>query len=449
MTINFFDWNSTDNATKQKIFARAQTDLAHYIDQIRPIVEDVRKRGDAALAHYEDKFNNVTLDPTALKVSQDELDAAEGQVDDDIKDTLQACVGNVRTHYKAAKRHFSSWFTETQPGVVTGEIASPIESVGLYVPGAKNTFPSTVYMLGVPASVAGVPNVSMITQAMPDGRINPVTLYTAKLSGIENIYKISGAHGIAALGFGTQTVPAVGKILGPGSMYALAARLILPAYGVMVDPGFPAGPSESIVLCDGSANPHNTVLDMINEAEHGDDSCGILVTHDKELADYVREHLPKEIESLPEPQRGYCQTNMCSYGGIIVTDSIDESIQFVNDYAPEHVLVKVDSPEDVVPRIHNAAAILVGEWTPNTLANFSLGSNHSLPTGGAASIYSGASLLEFMKFAQYGSVQNQAAFEAVGKPAAHMARIEGFPGHENAVTKRTNNNRGGKPFNPS
>lgn len=435
MKINYFRWKDMSAAEKDKIFNRNQTDLGKFIEAVKPIIEDVRARGDAALVEYEQKFNGVKLDAAAIKVSAEEIAAAENQVDNETKAAIDICAANVKKHNEAALKSYSGFETEIVPGVITGERLNAIDSAGLYIPGAKNTFPSTVFMLGVPAHVAGVRHVSMITQAREDGSINPVTLYAAKVSGVKNIYKISGAHGIAALAFGTDTVTPVGKILGPGGMYALAAKLLLPQYR-MIDTGFPAGPSESIVLADETADPDNTILDILNEAEHGEDSAGILITHDQKLADYVHDNLPGAINALPEPQKSYCAKVMENYGAVIVTNSLQESISVTNEYAAEHVLVKTKDAENVAAQIHHTGAILIGEMTPNTLANFSLGSNHSLPTAGAAKIFSGASILQFLKSVQTGHVKTKAGYDAVAPAAAKMAEIEGFPAHGDALSKR-------------
>lgn len=423
-------------AEKQQIFGRNQHDLSSFIEAVRPIVDDVRERGDQALVDYEAKFNQVTLKPDQLLVTQAEIKKAVDEVDADVHKTLEACIENVEAHNKAALKAYAGGFMEeVQEGVLSGERLTPLDSIGLYVPGAKNTFPSTVYMLGVPAKVAGIKHRSMITQARADGSVNPVTLCAAHLSGIDQIYKISGAHGVAGLAFGTQTIDPVGKILGPGGMYALAAKLLLQQYR-MIDTGFPAGPSESIVLVDDTSDYNNTIWDVLNEAEHGADSAGVLVTTDEDLAKYVRDNLPKVIDGLPSPQREYCQQNMTACSAIIIAENIEQAIEICNDYAAEHVLVKTKDAEQVAEQIIHAGAVLIGEMTPNTLGNFSLGLNHSLPTGGAAKTFSGASLLEFMKAQQIGHVKTTSGFDKVGKPAAHMARLEGFPAHEYAITKR-------------
>ena len=435
MTINYFKWKDATPAQKNAILQRSQQDLSRYIEAVKPIVEGVRKNGDAALTDCEKRFNKVDLAKGGLKVTDKEINEAWKSVPADVKKTIEKCANNVRKHNKAAMKAYGPWLTSPVKGVLTGEKPYPVSSVGLYIPGAKNAFPSTVYMLGVPANVAGVENISMITQAQSNGKINPVTLAAAKIAGVKNIYKVSGAHGIAALAFGTETIPAVDKILGPGGLYAFAAKLLMPQYR-MIDVGFPAGPSESIVLCDDTANPHNTVMDVLNEAEHGSDSAGILITHNKKLADYVVAELPKEIAKLPQPQRKYCEDVMAGYGAVILTGSLQESIDVANEYAPEHVLLKVKNPEKVIPKIKNSGAILVGELTPNTLNNFSLGANHSLPTGGAGRVFSGASVTEFLKFTQIAGVTSMEGYKAVAKPAAHMARIEGFPEHEKVLTER-------------
>jgi histidinol dehydrogenase len=436
MKINFYHWKKMPPAQKARFLARSQQDLSKFIAAVKPIIEDVRVNGDPALVAYEKKFNGVTLNKNSIKVTKAEMNSAWKSTPVDIKKTIEYCAKNVRKHNVAALKAYRGFTTETEKGVISGERAYPVSSVGLYVPGAKNTFPSTVYMLGVPANVAGVEKIAMITQARANGTINPVTLAAAQIAGVKTIYKISGAHGIAALALGTKTVDPVDKILGPGGLYAFAAKLLLPQYR-MIDIGFPAGPSESVILCDQTANPKNTILDILNEAEHGPDSAGILVTHSKKIAEYARDHLPAAINALPEPQRGYCKSVMNGgYGAIILTESLEESIEVTNLYAPEHVMVKTRNPHAIVPKIKNAASILIGENTPGTLANFSLGSNHSLPTGGAGRVFSGASITEYLKFTQISEVKTTAAYKKVAVPAAHMARIEGFPAHENVVTKR-------------
>jgi histidinol dehydrogenase len=324
------------------------------------------------------------------------------------------------------------WMVEIEDGVFAGEKITPITSVGLYVPGGKNQYPSAVYMLGIPATLAGVENIIMVTPPRSNGKIGDALLYAAEVSGIKNIYKVGGAQAIAALTYGTESVPAVKKVLGPGSPYVAAAKQALSG---LIDPGMPAGPSESITLCDNSADPHNTVLDLLNEGEHGPDSAALLVTHDKKLAKDVHQRLPEAINALPEPQRGWLKTNMANYGGVILTNSMEESIQFCNDYATEHLLVKVTTPDEIVPKLKNAGEILIGEETPSSFGNYGLGVTHVLPTGGNAHTYSCTSVWDFLKRTSLARMDKN-GFNALKDSVTTMTDYEGFPAHGNVIRDR-------------
>ena len=243
---------------------------------------------------------------------------------------------------------------------------------------------------------------------------------------------MGGAQAIAALAYGTQSVPAVKKVLGPGSPYVAAAKQALNG---IIDAGMPAGPSDALVLCDETANPHNTVLDVLNEAEHGPDSATLLVTHNEELAKYVHQKLPDAINDLLEPQRGWLVTNMASYSGVILTNSMAESIAFCNEYAAEHILVKVKNPDDVVPQIQNAGEILIGEYTPNSFGNYGIGVNHVLPTGGKAHSYSCTSVWDFLKRTSLSRMSAE-GFDSLSDSVTTMTDYEGFPAHGNVIRQR-------------
>ena len=362
MDIGFYRWSETDEATKSRIMRRSEADINSVMAQVTPIIEDVRQNGDKALIEYAKKFDKAEL--SSLKLTEEEFAEARQTLDPDVKAAIDHCARNVRKFHAAQMMRVEKdreWMVEIEKGVYAGEKVTPITSVGLYVPGGKNQYPSAVYMLGIPSTLAGVSEVVIVTPPRADGKIGDALLYAAEVSGIKNIYKVGGAQAIAALAFGTEEIPAVKKVLGPGSPYVAAAKQALSG---IIDPGMPAGPSESIILCDGSANPYNTVLDMLNEAEHGPDSAALLVTHDQELATYVQQNLPIEINKLPEPQKGWLKTNMANYGGIILTSSMQESIDFCNDYATEHLLVKVENPGDIIPKLLNAGEILIGEKHP-------------------------------------------------------------------------------------
>jgi len=433
MDIGFYRWNETDEATKQRIMRRSEANIAAVMAQIQPILGDVEVNGDTALINYAKKFDKANI--TDLKVSDAEFAEARQTLDPKVKAAIDHCAANVRIFHEEQMRRVEKdreWMIEIEPGVFAGEKITPISSVGLYVPGGKNQYPSAVYMLGIPANLAGVKNIAMVSPPRPDGKIGDALLYAAEISGIKNVYKVGGAQAIAALTFGTKTIPAVRKVLGPGSPYVAAAKQALSG---TIDPGMPAGPSDALILADHTANPHNTVLDILNEAEHGPDSAALLVTHDEQLAAYVHQNLPIEIKKLPEPQNGWLQTNMAQYGGVVLTTSMDESIEFCNAYAAEHLLVKVENPDDITPKLINAGEILIGEYTPNSLGNYGIGVNHVLPTGGKAHSYSCTSVWDFLKRTSLANVTAE-GFKRLKDDVATLTNYEGFPAHENVLKNR-------------
>lgn len=431
MNIGFYKWSETDSATKKRLLERAQADIAGIAEKVRPILDAVRDQGDTALFDFAQRFDKAAL--KSLKVTAEEFDAARKSIDPVLKQTLERCIANVRKfHQEQMNRVEKPWMVEIEEGVFAGEKITPVTSVGLYVPGGKNLFPSSVYMLAVPAIVAKVPEIIICTPPRSDGSISDVILVAAELSGVTDIYKAGGAQAIAAMAYGTQSIPKVHKVLGPCSPFGAAAKQML---GGLINPGMPAGPSEAIILCDDSADPENTILDVLNEAEHGPDSAGLLVTHDRKLAEYVRDGLAREIATLPDPQRGYLTENMQSYSGVILTDSLEQSIEVVNLYAPEHVLVKVRDPESVITKIVNAGEILIGENSPSSLGNYGIGTNHVLPTGGMAHSYSCTTVWDYLKRISLASVDAK-GLNALSQAVTVMAEYEGFPAHANVIRKR-------------
>ena len=337
--INFYDWNTTPEETKARIMRRSQANIDDVIKIVEPIIEDVKVRGDAALIDYAKKLEKADI--KNIKATPEEFDAAEKTLDEDLKAAIKHCVANVKKFHKEQMcRVEKPWMVEIEPGVFAGEQVSTIESVGLYVPRGKGAFPSALYMLAVPAVIAGVKTIAIVSPPTSEGKTDDATLYTARLCGVENVYKCGGAQAIAALAYGTETVPQVKKVLGPGSPYVAAAKRVC---SIIMDPGMPAGPSESIILADETADPYNTCWDILNEGEHGEDSAALLVTHDTALAEYVQQNLPDIIAELPEPHRSICNTVMGKngYGGIILTDSLEQSIEVANQYAAEHLHLKV------------------------------------------------------------------------------------------------------------
>ncbi len=435
MDINFYRWSDIDGVTKQRIMRRAQADIDSVCKIVQPIIDDIRDNGDEALRKYAKKFERADI--TNIKASEEEFDRADQDLDSDLKEAIKHCVKNVKKFHLEQMEHVPPrWMIEIQEGVFAGEQVNAIDSVGLYVPRGKGAFPSALYMLAVPAVIAGVDNIAVVTPPTEDGSIDDATLYTARLCGVENVYKCGGAQAIAALAYGTQSVPKVKKVLGPGSPYVAAAKRIL---SDIMDPGMPAGPSESIVLADGSADPDNTILDILNEAEHGKDSGALLVTHDEKLARYVRDNMPQVIESLPQPHRDICAHVMAgaedSYGGIILTESLDESIEFSNKYAPEHLHLKIENAENYLDELKHAGEILIGEYTPSSLGNYGIGVNHVLPTGGWAHTYSCTSVWDFLKRTSISRCDRK-GFEGLRDVVTTMTDYEGFPAHGEVLKRR-------------
>ncbi len=431
--INFYRWDETPSTVKDKIFRRGEANIDSVIEQVRPIIEDVRLRGDAALIDAAARFEKASL--TSIKVGEEEFAAAEKSLDENLKNAIRHCVRNVKTFHQAQMdRVEKPWMIEVEPGVFAGEQVNAIESVGLYVPRGKGAFPSALYMLAVPAVIAGVQNIAIATPPKPDGGADDASLFTARLCGVENVYKAGGAQGIAALAYGTQTIPKVRKVLGPGSPYVAAAKRIL---SDTLDPGMPAGPSESIILADETADPHNTCWDILNEAEHGSDSAALLITHDEKLANYVRENLPGVIAELPEPHRSICMAVMGEggYGGIILSKSLEDSISIANEYAAEHLHLKVRDAENIAAKIKHAGEILIGEYTPSSLGNYGIGVNHVLPTGGWAHSYSCTSVWDFLKRTSISRVTKE-GFAALKDSVTTMTDYEGFPAHGDVLRKR-------------
>lgn len=431
MSINFYRWKDTEDAVKQRIMRRSQANIDEVISVVEPIIGTVRTRGDEALIEYAKKFDKADI--TNIKATPEEFEAAENALDKNLKDAIRHCVKNVKEfHQEQMRRVEKPWMIEIEPGVFAGEQVHPIESVGLYVPRGKGAFPSALYMLAVPAVIAGVKNIAVVSPPTPEGKTDDATLYTARLCGVENVYKVGGAQAIAALAYSTETVPKVRKVLGPGSPYVAAAKRVC---SVVMDPGMPAGPSESIVLADETADPENTCWDILNEAEHGDDSAALLITHDENLAQFVQQALPAKIAELPEPHKTICTKVMADYGGIILTENLEESIAIANEYAAEHLHLKVADAQTVAGKIHNAGEILIGEYTPSSLGNYGIGVNHVLPTGGWAHTYSCTSVWDFLKRTSVSKCTKQ-GFEALKDSVITMTEYENFPAHGDVLRKR-------------
>lgn len=431
MHINFYELNQLSSSEIVKIFKRSEMDIAQLQTVVSPIIQAVRERGDLALIEYNEKLDKARMKPDMLKVNEEEFEKARQSLDPKIKEVIEISAKNIKKfHYEQMPEEM--WFTQIDEGIMAGEKITPITSVGLYVPRGKGAFPSVMLMLCIPAVIAKVPKVIICTPPTPEGGVDDASLFAAEVCGVKEIYKVGGAQAIAAMAFGTETVPKVAKVLGPGSSYVSAAKRLL--YGT-IDVGTPAGPSESIILCDETTEAKLAALDLLIEAEHGPDSAALLVTHSSQLARQVRDYLPELINDLPEVRKDFCQTVLSHYGGIVLTPNLQASIQFVNDFAPEHLEVLVKDPFSVLSNILNAGEILLGPYTPITLGNFSLGVNAILPTGGFARTFSCVTVYDFMKRSSIGYI-TQEGYHKLKEVAMQFAEYEGFPSHVNAIKKR-------------
>jgi histidinol dehydrogenase len=432
--IHFYELATLDAPQYRRLLRRAEIEIDAFIERVRPIVYAVRDRGDEALVEFSQRFDSVSLTPAQLRVSREEIEQAHQELPANVRDAIKHAISNVRAfHEKQMPPQL--WFTEVAPGMMAGEKVTPISSVGLYVPRGKGAFPSVMYMLATPASIAGVPRIVVCTPPGPEGKVDPATLVAADLCDVHEIYRVGGAHAIAALAYGTASIQRVHKITSPGSGFVSAAKRLL--YGT-VDVGLPAGPSESITLADGAANPELVARDLIIEAEHGPDSSALLVTDSRELANAVLELVPEKIAALPQWRREYCQAVFESpqgTGGIVLTEHMQAAIDFVNEYAPEHLEVQLAEPFVLLPRLRNAGEILLGSQTPFCVGNYCAGTNAVLPTGGFAHTYSCTSVHDFLKRTGVAYLTRE-GFESVSETVRTLAEFEGFPAHANAVIER-------------
>ena len=432
--IHFYELSSMDSAQRARLVRRAEIRIDEQVERVRPIVEDVRNRGDDALVELTARFDHVQLTADQLRVSRAEIEQAHAQLDAPVRAALEQAIRNIRTFHQRQMPH-EQWFTEVAPGVIAGEKITPISSVGLYVPRGKGAFPSVTYMLATPASIAGVPRIVVCTPPGPQGEVDAASLVAADLCGVHEIYRVGGAQAIAALAYGTRSIARVHKITGPGSGFVAAAKRLL--YGT-VDVGLPAGPSEAITLADESASPELVARDLLIEAEHGPDSSSLLVTDSRSLAERVMALLPAKMAALPEWRQAFVRTVFEApegTGGVVLAQSMQEAIEFVNTYAPEHLGVQVREPFALLPELKNAGEILLGSRTPYSMANYSVGTNAVLPTGGFAHTFSCTTVYDFLKRTGIAYL-TPAGYASLSETTRRLAEYEGFPAHANAVTDR-------------
>lgn len=415
----------------KRLLRRAEHDITALLPTAQEIIDDVRANGDAALVKYTQKFDAPNFSAGLLRATPEDFAAAREALSAEVRAAIDLAHANIQ-RFHAAQMPEPMWFMEVSPGVMAGEKVTPVESAALYVPRGKGSFPSVMLMLAVPAVVAGVEKCIVVTPPGPDGKVDAASLYAAEVSGISEVYAVGGIQSIAALAYGTETVPKVAKVVGPGSSYVSAAKRLLSS---VLDVGPPAGPSESIILADEHADPRIAALDLLVEAEHGPDSAALLVTHSQEVADSAARILPELIAALPEWRREFVEKVLSDYGGIMLTNSLAESVQFTNDYAPEHLEILTEEPFVTLNQIDNAGEILLGPYTPIPISNYCLGTNAILPTGNFARSFSAVSVNDFLKRSGVAYLSSE-GYAALQGTTTLLADYEGFPAHAQAIRKR-------------
>jgi len=408
-----------------EIFARGESSF-DVADIVTDIIENVKANGDKALFEYCKKFDKADL--TCLEVSEEEIDEAFNTVEPRFIEILKTAAENIREFHKKQVRN--SFIINEQDGIVTGQKVTPIEKVGLYVPGGTAAYPSTVLMDSIPAKIAGCNEICITTPPSADGKVNPVILAAAKIAGVDRIFKIGGAQAVAALAYGTQTVPKVDKIVGPGNAFVAEAKRQV--FGrVSID--MIAGPSEILVIADGKSNPAYVAADLLSQAEHDKMASAVLVTESEDLANAVSIEIEKQLKELPREE--IARVSIDNNGKIIVADNILDVIDVANEIAPEHLEICVDNPFDYLDKIKNAGSIFMGRYCPEALGDYYAGPNHTLPTSGTARFSSPLSVDDFVKKSQYTYYTKEALLK-VAEDVAFFAEKEGLSAHARSATIR-------------
>lgn len=427
--VNLIHLSQISATERASLLQRTETDLVPFIDKVRPIVLAVRTEGDAALARFARQFDRAPVNANAIAATAADFAEAHQALAADVKEAITFAAGNIRRFHELQMPE-ESWSNEMLPGLQVGDRTTPIPSVACYIPRGKGSFPSSVMMTCIPATVAGVEDICIITPPGPDGKIDAATLVAAQAAGVSKVYKAGGAQGVAAVAYGTQSISRYAKVVGPGSPWVVAAKRLV---ADVIDTGTPAGPSETIVFADDTTSGKLAALDLLIEAEHGDDSSAYLVTTSERIAKEALAALPAYWAQMSEQRAAFTKAVLASSrGGIVIARDEQEAFSFINDYAPEHLQVLSKDPRRYMPMIKNAGEILLGEFTPSTLGNFVLGPSHVLPTGGWAKTHSALSVHDFQKRSSVVEV-SPSAYPDLATPAKIIAEYEGFDAHANAV----------------
>ena len=409
----------------------SQRDTGRYTEQeavVQDILARVREEGDRALFDYTERFDHITLTPETAEVTEQEIAAAYDQVPESLLEVIRSAHASIRQFHE--KQRINSWFTTTEDGTFLGQKVSPLSRAGVYVPGGKAAYPSSVLMNIVPARVAGVGEIIMTTPVGKQGSISPAVLVAAREAGVDRIFKVGGAQAIAALAYGTETIPRVDKITGPGNIFvALAKKSVVGAVGI----DSVAGPSEILVLADETANPRYVAADLLSQAEHDELASAVLVTTSRELADSVQQEIAAFLEKLE--RRVIIEKSLEQFGMILIADTMEEAIEAVNDVASEHLEIVTRNPFEVMAKVRNAGAMFLGPYSSEPLGDYYAGPNHILPTNGTARFFSPLSVDDFVKKSSVIHYSKE-ALGAVHILIESFAKSEGLTAHANSIAVR-------------
>lgn len=415
----------------EALLKRSQLNFKNVQDIVDDIIENVRTKKDKAVLEYTMKFDQAVLTPQTLKVTDNEIQEAYKKLDENFISILQKAADRIRLFHEKQKRN--SWIIPDEKGTILGQMVRPMESVGVYVPGGKAAYPSSVLMNVIPAQVAGVNRIVMVTPPQKDGSVNPGVLVAAKIAGVTEIYKVGGAQAVAALAFGTETIPKVDKIVGPGNIFVTLAKRTVFGH-VSIDSI--AGPSEILVVADDSANPVFVAADLLSQAEHDELASALLVTTSAELAYAVKDELIRQTEKLSRKE--IITKSLKDFGAIIIVNTIEEAIEISNQIAPEHLEVCTREALSLIPKIKNAGAIFLGHYSPEPLGDYMAGPNHVLPTSGTAKFFSPLNVEDFMKKSSVIFFPEEALKE-LSEDIITFAEAEALTAHANSVRVRFEN----------
>lgn len=418
----------TQNNILENLLKRSPNSYGEFESRVNDIIQNVREKRDEAIFEYTLKFDGATIDQDNICVTEEEIKEAYEQVDTKLLDVIRKALVNIRDYHAKQKQY--SWFDSDESGIILGQKVTPLKTVGVYVPGGKAVYPSSVLMNVIPAKVAGVSNIIMMTPCGKDGKVYPSTLVAAKEAGVDAIYKVGGAQAIAALAFGTESIPKVDKIVGPGNIYVALAKKAVFGY-VSIDSI--AGPSEIMVLADETANPRFVAADLLSQAEHDEMASAILVTTSETLAEQVSVEVDKFVATLSRKE--IIRKSLDNYGYILVADTMQDAIDTVNEIASEHLELVTKNPFETMTKIRNAGAIFIGEYSSEPLGDYFAGPNHVLPTNGTAKFFSPLSVDDFIKKSSIISYSRE-ALEPVYKDIVQFAECEKLTAHANSIRVR-------------